>query len=358
LNMVGCILALCVAIIVVSGGIPSGYAGVSLSYALLVSQQLYMFTFMSNEAEVQMNSVERVRALVTSVPKENYDDDKELTASVTKTEWPEKGAVEIKDLVLGYRSGPDVVHAINFSIFGGERIGVVGRTGSGKSTLFLAFLRIVEARSGSITIDGVDISRIALNLLRTRIGLIPQDPALFIGTIRFNLDPFNNHTDEEVWSALKKVSLDEYVSALPLKLLAPVHEGGSNLSQGQKQLVAIGRSLLRKNNIILMDEATASVDIKADAMLQEMMKVVFAGKTVIAIAHRLDTIMDSDRILVLKKGDIVEYDAPHNLLSKPGPGEFKGMVDVTGKQSSVHLRNLASASFYSKSQTGSFFTKN
>merc|ERR1712232_710227 len=216
---------------------------------------------------------------------------------------------------------------LNFTVNGGEKIGVCGRTGSGKSSLMIALFRISELeKDGHIKIDDVNIGEIGTAALRLNISIIPQDPVMFSNTIRYNLDPFKTKSDEELWYVLKKVEMGEVIASLPKGLDAAVSEGGENFSQGQRQLLCIARSLLRKPKILVMDEATASIDNETDAAIQRMIRDNFADTTVLTIAHRLNTIMDSDRILVLEDGNLAELDTPENLLAKPD-GHFKAMVD-------------------------------
>ena len=191
----------------------------------------------------------------------------------------------------------------------------------------VALLRIEDLVSGTILIDGIDISRIPLKLLRRRICIIPQDPVMFSTSVRFNLDPFDEHTDEAIWEVLSDVNMKEHVTSLPSQLQEQVAEGGGNLSVGQRQLICIGRALLRKPRILVMDEATASVDADTDNFIQKMIRQKFENVTMLTIAHRLHTIIDSTRVLVMDAGHVGEYDAPEVLLSKEG-GLFKGLWDL------------------------------
>jgi len=263
-----------------------------------------------------------------------YDDSKANNASAVamasasgkaaemSAEWPETGAIEIKNLQMRYRSDtPLVLKGLNVSIAGGERIGVVGRTGSGKSSLLLSLLRLVEPDmtggkeyESPITIDGVDILRIGLRELRSKIGIISQNPLLFSGTVKFNLDPFNEFTDELIWKALSDCGLKESVEEMPGQLDAPIAEYGENLSSGMRQMLVLGRALLRNCKILFLDEATASVDIETDREIQRTLREAFKDCTVLTIAHRINTIMDSDKILVLKDGRAEEFAPPEELL--------------------------------------------
>ena len=196
----------------------------------------------------------------------------------------------------------------------GAHIGIVGRTGSGKSSLFLAFFRMVELSGGAIVIDGQDASELGLHALRRGLSMIPQDPFMFSGSVRRNLDPFSEYSDKEVWQALERVTLREVISDLPKKLEATVSDNGGNFSQGQRQLFCLARALLRRSRILMMDEATASVDLETDKLIQRVVRTEFAHCTVLTIAHRLNTIMDADKVLVMDAGRAVEFDTPHSLL--------------------------------------------
>merc|ERR1711957_804288 len=235
---------------------------------------------------------------------------------------------QIQHASMRYRDGPLVLKDVTVAVKGGEKVGVVGRTGSGKSSLMNALFRITEMEpdGGKIIIDGLDIANIGLNPLRLNLSIIPQDPVMFSNTVRYNLDPFKEKSEYELWDALKKVQLAEAIAVMPGGLDEQVAEGGVNFSQGQRQLLCIARSLLRKPKILVMDEATASIDNETDATIQRMIRENFQDATVLTIAHRLNTIMDSDRILVLDDGHIVELDTPENLMAKES-GHFKAMVD-------------------------------
>jgi ABC-type multidrug transport system fused ATPase/permease subunit len=216
-----------------------------------------------------------------------------------------------------------VLKGLNVTIKGGERIGVVGRTGSGKSSLLLTLLRLVEPTLdiedmkdyvAPITIDGIDVLRVGLKDLRSRMGIIPQNPVLFSGSIRSNIDPFGQFTSEEIWSALDKCGLKTAVEEMPGNLDAPVAEYGQNLSSGTRQMLVLGRALLRQCRILLLDEATSSVDFETDQAIQRTLRDAFTNCTVLTIAHRINTIMDSDKILVMSDGVAAEFDSPETLL--------------------------------------------
>ena len=309
-----------------SNFIPAEWLGLALSYSIEVTGFLKHGVRMIATVEAEMNSVERVlfysRNIESEAPAEILGKDPEKGA------WPTKGEIEIKNASMRYREGPLVLKDISLTVKGGEKIGVVGRTGSGKSSLMIVLFRIseIEKDGGKILIDGVDIGGIGTAALRLNLSIIPQDPVMFSNSLRYNLDPFGEVSDEQLWEVLKKVELYEDISALPSGLDEQVAEGGENFSQGQRQLLCIARSLLRNPKVLVMDEATASIDNTTDALIQTMIRKNFGNATVLTIAHRLNTIMDSDRVLVLDDGRIVEFDTPEALLAKKN-GHFKAMVE-------------------------------
>eukprot|EP00944_MAST-04C_sp_MAST-4C-sp1_P005346 g5346.t1 len=320
-------------VVMMPSTLPAGFVGLAITFAMTITHTLMMCVNISVYAEIQMNAVERVKYYAEELPEEKpmLIENNELSTS-----WPSNGHIEIKDLVAGYRDGPDILKSISFSIKSREKIGIVGRTGSGKSTLLVTLFRIVEPRAGKITIDDIDISALGLEQLRSKLGIIPQDPVLFSGTLRHNLDPFESHSDSKLWEALEQVSLKSFVNGLPGKLVHKITEGGLNFSVGQRQLLCMARALLLDPKILLLDEATAQVDKKSDMLLQRMIRKCFIDKTVLTIAHRLDTIMDSDRILVLDQGNIAEFDTPKNLLQKKD-GAFYSLVYAEGEKNAGRL---------------------
>jgi len=225
-----------------------------------------------------------------------------------------------------------ILKGINISISGGEKIGVVGRTGSGKSTLVQALFRLVEPAEGKIIVDGIDICTLGLHDLRSRFGIIPQEPVLFEGTIRSNIDPIGQYSDAEIWQALERCQLKDVVVSKPEKLDAPVADSGENWSVGQRQLLGLGRVILKQTQILFMDEATASVDSQTDATIQKITRQEFSSCTIISIAHRIPTVMDCDRVLVLDAGLVKEFDAPSRLIEQPSL--FGAMVEEYANRSS------------------------
>lgn len=290
----------------------SGLVGLSISYALNVTQTLNWLVRMTSELETNIVAVERV-----SEYSKLENEAKWVTDTRPSENWPEEGKLQFENYKVRYRPGLDLVlHGITCDISSTEKIGIVGRTGAGKSSLTNCLFRIIEAAEGRIFIDGVDISTIGLHDLRSRLTIIPQDPVLFSGTLRMNLDPFNTFSDEEIWKVLQLSHLKEYVTGLQEGLQHEVAEGGENLSVGQRQLLCLARALLRKSRILILDEATAAVDLETDDLIQTTIRKEFSHCTVLTIAHRLHSIMDSSRVMVLDAGKIVEFDSPSNLLKK------------------------------------------
>lgn len=284
-----------------------GFTGLAVTYALAITGAMNWAIRMFSQLESNMSSVERV-GYYSNLAAERWE------GTEAQADWPAQGAICFENLELKYRPElPGVISNLNASIAPGEKIGVVGRTGSGKSSLLLGLYRILEANSGKILIDGVDISTLPLSRLREALAIIPQDPVLFRGTIRKNLDPFGLHDEARLKDVIARAHLKPLIDSLPLGIDAPVSEGGTNLSVGQRQLLCLARALLRRNRILLLDEATASVDVATDALVQFTIREAFADCTVITIAHRLSTILDSDRIMVLEHGRLVEFDSPSRL---------------------------------------------
>uniref|UniRef100_A0A8B9G5I3 Canalicular multispecific organic anion transporter 1 n=1 Tax=Amazona collaria TaxID=241587 RepID=A0A8B9G5I3_9PSIT len=296
--------------VISKGTLEGGIVGLSVSSALNVTQTLNWLVRTSSELETNIVAVERVH---------EYTKAPWVTDKRPPRGWPSKGEIRFVDYKVRYRPELELVlQGITCNIGSTEKVGVVGRTGAGKSSLTNCLFRLLEAAGGKILIDEVDIATIGLHDLRKNLTIIPQDPVLFTGTLRMNLDPFDQYTDEEVWKALELAHLKMYVQDLPGRLLYVVSEGGENLSVGQRQLVCLARALLRKAKILILDEATAAVDLETDHLIQTTIRSEFADCTVLTIAHRLHTIMDSNRVMVLQAGRIVEFDSPEELLGKAG----------------------------------------
>ncbi|RLO05681.1 hypothetical protein DYB28_010329, partial [Aphanomyces astaci] len=301
----------------------AGLAGVSLSYAFNVTQSLNWSVRMLSTIQTQMVSVERIHAYTTMEVEAELKAEPIKQLELENAKWPSQGKLTFKDVDLRYRAGlPRVLRKLTFTINANEKIGIVGRTGAGKSSLVVALMRLVELDGGVITLDDVDISTIGLHDLRDKVSIIPQDPVLFSGTIRSNLDPFDRYADDAIWTAIKRANLHQAVTALDDK----VDERGQNFSVGERQLICIARALLKKSKVILMDEATASIDANTDRLIQESIRDSFKDCTCLTIAHRINTILDSDRILVMDKGSAAEYDTPAQLLKNP-KGIFTNLVE-------------------------------
>ncbi|KAM4624189.1 ATP-binding cassette sub-family C member 3 [Polymixia lowei] len=302
-----------------------GLVGLSVSYALQVTMSLNWMVRMTSDLESNIVAVERVKEYSETKTEAPW----EVEDTKPPSDWPLEGNVEFRDYSVRYREGLDLVlKNLTLNVKGGEKIGIVGRTGAGKSSMTLCLFRLLEAAGGEITIDGVKISEIGLHDLRSKLTIIPQEPVLFSGTLRMNLDPFEKYSDEEVWKALEHSHLQKFVTNQPAKLELECSEGGENLSVGQRQLVCLARALLRKTRILILDEATAAIDLETDDLIQSTIRTQFEGSTVFTIAHRLNTIMDYTRVLVLDKGQIAEFDTPTNLISQRGI--FYGMAKDAG----------------------------
>jgi ATP-binding cassette subfamily C (CFTR/MRP) protein 4 len=286
-----------------------------------------------SDLENQMTSVERV---IEYIETDHEIDDRTRKPSIM---WPSSGKIEFKSVFMQYSpNDPYVVKNLNLTIEPRVKVGIVGRTGAGKSSLISILFRLVDFE-GNIFIDDVDTKEISLCSLRSKISIIPQEPVLFSESVRKNLDPFDEYQNNQIWKVLEEVRLKELVADLPAGLYSNLSEGGSNFSVGQKQLICLARALLRNNKILILDEATANVDPQTDELLQKTIRTNFADCTVLTIAHRLHTIMDSDRILVMDDGVIAEFDHPHKLLQSEGM--FYKLVMETGERMGENLIEIA-----------------
>uniref|UniRef100_A0A7N8YLG0 ATP-binding cassette, sub-family C (CFTR/MRP), member 3 n=1 Tax=Mastacembelus armatus TaxID=205130 RepID=A0A7N8YLG0_9TELE len=317
IEFIGNCIVLFAALFAVAGkeNLNPGLVGLSVSYALQVTMSLNWMVRMTSDLESNIVAVERVKEYSETKTEAPW----EVEDKKPPPEWPIKGNVEFQNYSVRYREGLDLVlKNLTLNVRGGEKIGIVGRTGAGKSSMTLCLFRLLEAAAGEITIDEVRIAEIGLHDLRSKLTIIPQEPVLFSGTLRMNLDPFDKYTDEDVWKALEHSHLHRFVSNQTAKLELQCSEGGENLSVGQRQLVCLARALLRKTRILILDEATAAIDLETDDLIQSTIRTQFEDCTVFTIAHRLNTIMDYTRVLVLDKGQIAEFDTPANLLSQRG----------------------------------------
>ncbi|KAG0203496.1 hypothetical protein BGX28_004249 [Mortierella sp. GBA30] len=326
----------------------SGNVGLALSYALGMTVDITWLVRSYCDLQNQLVAVERVDEYASKNPEAPSETDVKLPEN-----WPQNGRVEFKNYSTRYREGLDlVIKNISFEVQPAEKVGIVGRTGAGKSSLTLALFRIIEAANshwakashngtdqdsdptkedmatdlekvdveedgGSIWIDGIDISTVGLKHLRQHLAIIPQDPTLFVGTVRENLDPFEELQDAELWEALERAHLKEHISSLAGGLSFKVSQNGDNFSVGQRSLICLARALLRKTKILILDEATAAVDVETDELIQKTIRKEFKDRTILTIAHRIKTVMDSDKILVLEKGSVAEFESPIVLLQRP-----------------------------------------
>jgi len=285
---------------------------------------LAFFVMNVTQVEAQAVSLERIAEYSRLTPEEP------TLKPLPPSNWPTSGEIEWDRMGLRYRKGlPPALRNVTCTIKDGEKVGVCGRTGAGKSSMTVGLLRLADEIFGSIKIDGVDHASIRISALRSALALIPQEATMFAGDIRLNLDPLQTNTDAELWHCLRQVELEEAVKDAG-GLTATVAEDGNNWSQGQRQLLCIARALLKRSRVVMLDEATASCDVTTDAMVQKGIRDVFTGCTVLTIAHRLHTIADSDKIMVLDQGAVVEFDSPQNLLSREG-SIYRSLVEESEK---------------------------
>lgn len=310
--------------------------GLLLSYTLNITNLLSGVLRQASRAENSLNAVERVGTYI-DLPSEAPG---MVESNRPPPAWPSSGSIKFEDVVLRYRPElPPVLHGLSFTVSPSEKVGIVGRTGAGKSSMLNALFRIVELERGKISIDGCDVSKFGLTDLRKVLSIIPQSPVLFSGTVRFNLDPFNEHTDADLWEALERAHLKDVIRKNSFGLAAEVSEGGENFSVGQRQLLSLARALLRRSKILVLDEATAAVDVRTDALIQRTIREEFKSCSMLIIAHRLNTIIDCDRILVLDAGQVLEHDTPEALLLREDSA-FSSMVQSTGPANAQYLRSL------------------
>ncbi|XP_020228752.1 ABC transporter C family member 5 isoform X1 [Cajanus cajan] len=314
------------------GSIDPSMAGLAVTYGLNLNGRLSRWILSFCKLENKIISIERIYQY-SQIPSEAPTI---IEDSRPPSSWPENGTIQLIDLKVRYKENlPVVLHGISCTFPGGKKIGIVGRTGSGKSTLIQALFRLVEPEAGSILIDNINISAIGLHDLRSHLSIIPQDPTLFEGTIRSNLDPLEEHSDQEIWEALDKSQLGDIIRESERKLDMPVLENGDNWSVGQWQLVSLGRALLKQSKILVLDEATASVDTATDNLIQKIIRREFNDCTVCTIAHRIPTVIDSDLVLVLSDGQVAEFDTPSRLLEDKSSMFLKLVSEYSSRSSGI-----------------------
>ena len=306
MEMTTCLVTFATALFSVVAGdsIGPGLVGLSISYALELTGSLRSLCRSAAQIEAKMVCVERLWEYQRLGQEENEKETKGCPPT-----WPSQGEISFESFNARYREDLDLaLRDLTFQVKPGEKLGVVGRTGAGKSSMALALFRMLGQTSGTIKIDGQDVDKVPLSTLRSRMSIIPQDPVLFSGSIRFNVDPFHQHSSREVAEVLQKTHLTTFAD-----VNFQVGERGSNLSSGQRQLICLARALLRNSRSLVLDEATAAVDPETDSLVQRTIREEFGGSTIVTIAHRLDTILDSDRILVLEGGRVAEVGTPDQL---------------------------------------------
>ncbi|UJR13227.1 hypothetical protein I4U23_000249 [Adineta vaga] len=288
-----------------------GIIGLAITCTMQVTQSLGWLVLFISDIESNIVSVERIQEYTELDSEAPW----QISDKQVDSQWPINGKIQIEDLSVKYRENlQTVINDINIEIEPGEKIGIVGRTGSGKTSLCMALFRIIEATKGKILIDNIDISRLGLHELRSKITIIPQDAVIFAGTVRFNVDPYEIYSDDEIWRVFESVHIKQRINGLTNGLLFTFTEGGNSLSAGEKQLLCMARALLRQSKIVVLDEATASIDMETDRLIQMTIRTALKDATVLTIAHRLHTILDSTRILVLSNGNLQEFDSPNNLV--------------------------------------------
>ncbi|XP_008418789.1 multidrug resistance-associated protein 5 [Poecilia reticulata] len=321
------ITAVALLIVFMQNQIPPAYAGLAISYAVQLTG-LFQFTVrLLSETEARFTSVERINHYIKILDSEAPRQSPEAAAPAPS--WPQQGKISFQDVDMRYRDHlPLVLKSLSFTILPEETVGIVGRTGSGKSSLAVALFRLVELSAGSIVIDGIDIAQIGLDDLRSKLAIIPQEPVLFIGTVRSNLDPWDQYSDEQIWEALEKTHIKEMVCQLPHSLHSEVTENGENFSVGERQLLCVARALLRNSKILILDEATAAIDRETDRLIQKTIRTAFNSCTTLIIAHRLNTVMSCSRVMVLDNGQILEFDSPAALLANEN-SRFGAMIEAS-----------------------------
>ncbi|XP_021375726.1 multidrug resistance-associated protein 5-like [Mizuhopecten yessoensis] len=328
LDFGGSVLTIVITIIVLftKGTISPALAALSLTMSLNMTSVIQFFARMLNEVESRFTCIERIHEY------EILDIERETGSSKVDENWPSQGRITFSNVMMKYRSDMDLVlQNISFDILPKQKVGIVGRTGAGKSSLAAALFRLTDISGGQVVIDDVEIGTVSRKLLRSMLSSIPQDPVLFAGTLRYNLDPFEKYTDADIWTALEQVHMKEKMKLLEQTLALYIVENGENFSVGERQLICLARAILRQNKILLLDEATASIDTSTDALIQETIRDSFSDCTVLTIAHRLNTVLHCDVILVMEAGQVIETGNPQMLLQNPY-SQFNNMIRAQSVQ--------------------------
>ncbi|XP_077509755.1 ATP-binding cassette sub-family C member 5-like isoform X2 [Amblyomma americanum] len=316
-------------VVIMRQSVSTGLAGLMLASVFSVCTFIPFIMRLKSELSARLTSMGRIQEYCEELTEEAP---RHRDVGVDLTNWPSQGDLRFDQVCLRYREGlPLVLHGISFHVQGGQKVGIVGRTGAGKSSILVSLMRLKELESGHILLDGVDIGALGLHQLRSAVAVIPQDPVLFQGTVRYNLDPTNKNTDEELWDALERAHLKAKIQKEDKQLECVVEKNGDNFSVGERQLLCLARALLRHNKVLVLDEATASVDAETDRLIQQTVQETFAGCTVLTIAHRLNTVLSCDMVLVLDAGKVVEMDSPFTLANDPNSA-FSSMLKATGIQ--------------------------
>ncbi|EDW73918.2 uncharacterized protein Dwil_GK21659 [Drosophila willistoni] len=344
------IMAVTFSFLVIQQSFYSGDVGLAITQSMTLVIMCQWGMRQTAEMENNMTSVERILEYAQTPSEPDLVTPENVKLS---DDWPQAGHLRFRDLSMRY--SPDdvcILKGLSFESQPMEKIGIVGRTGAGKSSIIQALFRLA-LNEGTIEIDGLDIAKLGLHDLRSRISIIPQDPILFSGSLRFNLDPFAQRSDDALWCALDDVKLKKYVSSLDGGLSYSMQDGGSNFSMGQRQLVCLARAILRENRVLVMDEATANVDPETDILIQETIQTKFKHCTVLTIAHRLHTVMGNDSVLVMEAGKIVEFGAPHQLLKRKD-GALLKLVNQNDVATVKYLKKIAADAFNRRHQSDAF----
>jgi ABC-type multidrug transport system fused ATPase/permease subunit len=327
-EILSALVVFCAGIIIILSDVSPGWAALTITYSLDFTNALSKAVRAHADVELAMNSVERIQEY-NEIPQEPPE------GSSVSDDWPSRGHIKVQNLSLRYtEESLDVLKNVSFEVLPGEKLAICGKSGAGKSTLTLAFFRILQIPMDSVIIDEVDISSIQLAVLRSKLSIIPQEPVLFSGTIRSNIDPLGQACEADIWEAIKRVHFLETFANELVTLDMAVDEGGTNLSHGQRQLICLARAYIARKPIVFLDEATASVDHYTDHLIQQTIREEFKTNTVLCIAHRISTIIDYDKVLVLSDGEVVEFGKPYELMTRDS-GAFKSLCEETGEFQSL-----------------------